>query len=128
MIDAYIRKVAEVRRVLDGDTVELCIDLGHNTYHTSKHRLAGFDAPETWRPSNEAELAAGKKVSSYLTELLDKYKDSLYVQTSKDPKIYGRYNATLYALDSAYNTPININELVISFMTNYGLTKTKLKV
>lgn len=128
MLDDYVRKVTKVVRVLDGDTVEMCVDLGHHTFHTSKYRLDGFDAPETWRPSTEAERRAGETVTKFLVGLLDKYKDVLYIRTSKDPKIYGRYSATLFVEKSDYRELININIVVEQFMTEHGLTKEQLKM
>ena len=127
MLDAYIRKVVNVVRVLDGDTVELCVDLGHHTYHISKYRLEGFDAPETWRPSTEVEREAGKKVTAFLIDLLDVHKDSLYVRTSKDPKMYGRYEATLFIEDLNLDL-VNVNIAIEQFMGVNGLTKEQLKM
>lgn len=128
MSDNYIRKVKEVVRILDGDSVELCINLGHHTYHTSVHRLDGFDAPETWRPINEIERTAGEKVTAYLKSVLEQYKDNLYVQTSKDPKIYGRYTARLMACGvDANNASININSVVEEYMVANDLTKEQVR-
>lgn len=128
MYDDYIRRVTSVVRVLDGDTVELCVDLGHHTYHVSKYRLDGFDAPETWRPLTETEREAGEKVTRFLIELLNKYKDVLYIRTSKDPKIYGRYSAALFAEELDSLGLVNINIAVKQFMTEHGLTKEQLKL
>ena len=124
MLDDYIRKIDRVVRVLDGDTVELCVDLGHHTYHTSKYRLEGFDAPETWRPSTEEERIMGNSVTIFLKELLDKYRDILYVRTSKSPGMYGRYSATLFA--DVPDGTVNINIVIEQFMWDNDLTKEQI--
>lgn len=124
MFDAYIREIKEVVRVLDGDTVELCVDLGHNTFHISKYRLKGFDAPETWRPINKFERAAGKRVTEYLKDLLNTHEGNLCVRTSKDPQIYGRYTAEVFTMETI---PVNICALVEKFMVDNAITKEQVR-
>ena len=124
-MDKYIRKVTEVIRVLDGDTVEMMIDLGQKIYSIHTYRLNGFDAPETWRPLTESERAGGKLVTQFLVDTLEVHKENLFIQTSKDPKIYGRYSATFFVPSD--NDIININELVATYMTENGLTKEELR-
>ena len=89
----YIYK-AELVRVVDGDTVDLIIDLGFDTSREERFRLYGIDAPET----NTDE---GKEAKLWLTGVLGPYL-YIYVQTlqyktqAKRDK-YGRFLAVLYA-------------------------------
>lgn len=49
---------AEVRRVVDGDTVDLDVDLGFGVWRMAERvRLMGVDAPERWTPAG-AEISA----------------------------------------------------------------------
>ena len=88
----YIYK-AELIRVVDGDTVELMIDLGFDTSRRDRFRLYGIDAPEM-------NTKAGKEAKAWLWEALQPL-EAIYVQTiqletkAKRDK-YGRFLAVLY--------------------------------
>jgi micrococcal nuclease len=45
---------AEVLRVVDGDTLEVMLDLGWGMFHKTKVRLAGVNAPEMNTPEGVA--------------------------------------------------------------------------
>jgi micrococcal nuclease len=88
----YIYK-AELIRVVDGDTVDLIIDLGFDTSRKERFRLYGIDAPEM-------NTLAGKAAKAWLWEALQPL-EAIYVQTvqletkAKRDK-YGRFLAVLY--------------------------------
>lgn len=82
---------AKVTRVVDGDTVDVNVDLGFGTFSKQRFRLAEIDAPETFRRKKDSEeYKAGMKSKNWLEE---KVKDqNLIVKTEKDKKgAYGRY-------------------------------------
>ena len=54
-------------RVVDGDTVEVTLDLGYKLYHRTKIRLEKIDAPEL-RSVNPQEREAAKNVSKILND------------------------------------------------------------
>jgi micrococcal nuclease len=89
----YIYK-AELVRVVDGDTVDLIIDLGFDTQRKERFRLYGIDAPEM-------NTLAGKAAKAWLWEVLQPL-EAIYVQTiqletkAKRDK-YGRFLAVLYS-------------------------------
>lgn len=56
-------------RVVDGDTVEVTLDLGYKLYHKTKIRLEKIDAPEL-HSSNPEEREAAKNVSKILNDML----------------------------------------------------------
>ena len=95
---------ATVLRIVDGDTVELAIDVGFNITITENIRLANIDTAEIFRPSNEAERAHGMEAKAFLEDLF-LYKQIL-IKTSKTGK-YGRYIAELIYLDQ------NVSELLV---------------
>jgi micrococcal nuclease len=88
----YIYKAGLVR-VVDGDTVDLVIDLGFDTSRKERFRLYGIDAPGTI-------TAAGKEAKAWLWDALQPL-EAIYVQTiqletrAKRDK-YGRFLAVLY--------------------------------
>jgi len=108
----YTYRVEKVVRVIDGDTVELLIDLGFNTLTKQKIRLRAIDAPEIRGP----ERLEGLKSKEYLEHLLnDDDVEQLYVETVKDKQgKYGRYLCTISAKkkDTSIEVLIN-NQMVI---------------
>jgi micrococcal nuclease len=88
----YIYK-AELIRVVDGDTVDLIIDLGFDTLRKERFRLYGIDAPEL-------RTKEGKAAKAWLWDALQPL-EAIYVQTiqlstkAKRDK-YGRFLAVLY--------------------------------
>ena len=50
--------VKEVKNVVDGDTIDVVIDLGFDILFASRVRLAGIDTPES-RTTDKAEKALG---------------------------------------------------------------------
>ena len=57
----YVYK-GSVRRVIDGDTLEVLIDLGFRHYHRATVRVYGIDTPETHGETREAGLAAAARL------------------------------------------------------------------
>lgn len=104
---------AKLIDVIDGDTVDLLIDLGFGVHVKERCRLYGIDAPEM--PSD-----AGKIAKAYLESLL---KDApvLFVATRKmtrKPKVktdkYGRYLAVLY--EGSQHIDIDVEESSLNMM------------
>jgi micrococcal nuclease len=93
---------AKVERVVDGDTVDLNIDLGFSINHHTRVRLYGINAPEMKNDTNNA----GHEAKAYLTQLIDT-KDVVIETKKDDTDKYGRYIATIY-LDGE-----NINEKMV---------------
>lgn len=83
---------ATVRRVVDGDTVDLDVDLGFSIIARQRFRLYGIDAPEVVGTARAAGLAATAHLQQLLPAgahvVIDSYKDA------KDK--YGRYLADIY--------------------------------
>lgn len=83
---------AFLKRVVDGDTYDLIIDVGFSILIEHRFRLKGVDTPETWRPKTEAERVHGEAATVFVTkELTNK---ELIVSSSK-LGIYGRYECDI---------------------------------
>lgn len=111
-----------MKRVLDGDTFEADFDLGFRTWTRVNVRMAGYDAPETWRPKSAEEKQAGQKVTAYLNEIVNEYKDDLYCE-SLSIDIYARSLGILYAKKNGEF--ININDMLIKFIVDNDLSKQR---
>lgn len=90
------RYVAQVRRIIDGDTLELDVDMGMKLFQLKKElRLSGVNAPES-RTKNAAEKKRGIAAKAYLATLcpIDSY---VMIVTDKDnTEKYGRLFGTVY--------------------------------
>jgi len=106
----YLYK-ATVIRVVDGDTVDLEIDLGMSVFVKQRIRLAGINTPETYGVKKDSkEYAAGMKAKNRLKELIEG--KEIAVETVKDKKgKYGRYLGDLYILQENW---ICVNNLLVS--------------
>lgn len=88
---------AVAARTVDGDTVELEIDLGFDIAHSITVRLAGIDAPEKRTvKTRPAALATQARLAQLIERALGT--KTLVVSTEKgDPKEkFGRYLALLF--------------------------------
>ena len=88
--------VKEVKNVVDGDTIDVIIDLGFDILFSSRVRLAGIDTPES-RTTNKAEKALGLEAKEYLKKQLKDAK-SVVIRTEKmdSSEKYGRILGWVY--------------------------------
>lgn len=84
-MDQYIRK-AQVLKVVDGDTLDLRVDLGFRIFTNIRGRLLGVDTPERGRTDFAYATEA-------LRDLLEQNKDedgNITIKSKKTGK-YGRW-------------------------------------
>jgi micrococcal nuclease len=88
--------VKEVTKVVDGDTIDVVIDLGFDIMFSSRVRLAGIDTPES-RTTDKAEKALGLESKEYLKKNLKDAKP-IVIKTEKmnSSEKYGRILGWLY--------------------------------
>jgi len=93
MYEYYVRKV---ENVVDGDTIDVIIDLGFDILFSSRVRLAGIDTPES-RTTDKAEKALGLEAKEYLKKQLKDAK-SVVIRTEKmdSSEKYGRILGWVY--------------------------------
>ena len=58
----YNFRVVEINRVLDGDTIDVTIDLGFDLYKKERVRVAGVDTPERRGAGGEPRGALSRKI------------------------------------------------------------------
>ena len=102
--------VKEVKNVVDGDTIDVVIDLGFDILFASRVRLAGIDTPES-RTTDKAEKALGLEAKEYLKKYLKDAK-SVVIRTEKmdSSEKYGRILGWVYVngeSESVNNKMIN---------------------
>jgi endonuclease YncB( thermonuclease family) len=88
----YQYRVKEILKVIDGDTVDLIIDLGFNIGIKERVRLENINAPEV-RTINEDEKKYGYQAKKKLEEYLDT--DSNIIISTKKPDSTGKYGRVI---------------------------------
>ncbi len=97
----------KVERVVDGDTVDVVLNLGFDIMYKSRVRLYGIDTPES-RTRNLDEKARGKMASAFLKNAIDTG-EKVVIQTKlKDSR--GKFGRVL---GNIIVDGININQLMI---------------
>ena len=83
---------AKVERVIDGDTLEVTIDLGFKITTVQKLRLAGINTPETYNvKKNSEEYQKGMLSKNYVEKRISENNNMILIETEKVPEKYGRY-------------------------------------
>ena len=106
----------KIKRVVDGDTVDVDIDLGFSVWLKKQRiRLYGIDTPES-RTRDKEEKVFGILAKEFLKRELDS--ESVRLKTRKDGKgKYGRILGEFIKRDNdghpVYGYDININNLLV---------------
>jgi micrococcal nuclease len=121
MFEYYVKKV---ENVVDGDTIDVVIDLGFDIMFASRVRLAGIDTPES-RTKDLKEKALGLESKEYLKKHLKDAK-SVVIKTEKmdSSEKYGRILGWLYV----NNDTESVNDKMINDGYAWGyMGETKVK-
>ena len=110
----YNFRVTEITKVLDGDTIDVTIDLGFDLFKKERVRIAGVDTPEK-RTRNLEEKALGVDATNWLKEKLESTlagDDELTIRTELVGGMgkYGRLLGWLYVGESV----VSVNEQMIT--------------
>ncbi len=110
----YNFRCLKINRVVDGDTIDVTIDLGFDLYKKERVRVAGVDTPEK-RTRNLEEKELGIDATNWLKEKLESAvagDDDLIIRTELDGGVgkYGRLLGWLYVGDS----DVSLNEQMIT--------------
>ena len=106
--------MTEINRVLDGDTIDVTIDLGFDLYKKERVRIAGVDTPEK-RTRDLEEKKLGLDATKWLKDKLEGAidgDDELSIRTELVGGVgkYGRLLGWLYIGDSN----LSLNEQMIT--------------
>lgn len=99
---------ARVLRVVDGDTIDVEVDLGLGVTKRERVRLAEIDAPEL-RSRDVKEKVLGKQALAFVVDWISQNGDVL-LRTVKDNDKYGRFLAYVYPLAGG----TSLNEVMVS--------------
>ena len=110
----YNFRVTKIDKVLDGDTIDVTIDLGFDLYKKERVRIAGVDTPEK-RTRDLEEKELGIDATNWLKEKLESTldgDDQLFIRTELvgGTGKYGRLLGWCYIGDSE----LSLNEQMIT--------------
>ena len=110
----YNFRVVEVNRVVDGDTIDVTIDLGFDLFKKERVRVAGVDTPEK-RTRDLEEKELGIDATNWMKEKLEGAidgEDDLIIRTELVGGMgkYGRLLGWLYIGDAE----VSLNEQMIT--------------
>ena len=109
----YNFRVVSIDKVVDGDTIDVTIDLGFDLFKKERVRVAGVDTPEK-RTRNLEEKALGLDATAWIKDQLEGAvdgDDDLIIRTELDGGVgkYGRLLGWLYIGDAT----VSLNEKMI---------------
>jgi micrococcal nuclease len=105
--------VISIDKVVDGDTIDVTIDLGFDLYKKERVRIAGVDTPEK-RTRNLEEKELGLDATAWIKDKLEgaiNGSDDLIIRTELDGGVgkYGRLLGWCYIGDAS----VSLNEKMI---------------
>ena len=95
----YEYRVESVDRVVDGDTVDVTLDLGFGIFKKERVRIAGIDTPEK-RTLNLKEKRLGRDATEYTEKWFSE--GEIIIRTEKEGK-YGRMIGWCYKEEECFN-------------------------
>lgn len=122
---------AQCVNVVDGDTVDLLVDLGLRQYTKTRFRLARIDTPEL-NSKDPAVVAKAQEAKKFVANALmpatgpehegfDEVYWTLRIETKKNPDNYGRWLVEIWyrpngaATESSLNTKLLLEGLAAEY-------------
>lgn len=101
---------ATLDRIIDGDTIDLIIDLGFKITTHQRIRLAGINTPETYNVKKDSdEYKKGLEAKQFVEKRLSENNNEVIVETSKLTGKFGRYIGTIRLADNE----VSLNEELV---------------
>jgi endonuclease YncB( thermonuclease family) len=101
--DVYVRKV-KLKRVIDGDTLRLTVDLGFNCFQDQSFRVSGVVAKELSRGTDE-DKKKGRDCRQYVIAWFERHRTLCstaaqwpFIVVPEKSDSFGRFLATVYCL------------------------------
>ena len=101
---------AKIVRIVDGDTIDIVVDLGFKITTNQRLRLKGINTPETYNVKKDSEeYKKGMAAKEFVIQRVEANNYEAIIDTDKDTGKYGRYIAVIWLADNT--TSLN-DELV----------------
>lgn len=111
---------ATVERVVDGDTLDLIIDLGFKITTNQRIRLRGINTPETYNVKKDSdEYKRGMAAKEYVIGRMEENQQKVIIETEKDVGKYGRYIGIIRMSDSTQSLNDELVEKGLAVYAKY---------
>ena len=107
---------ATVDRIVDGDTIDVTLDLGFDIFYRGRIRFAGINAPES-RTKDAVEKAAGLAAKRYVDDWVTSHDRKIIIETSLDAT--GKYGRILGRILNAAGECLNDEMVSLGHATPY---------
>lgn len=115
---------AKLDRVIDGDTIDVTIDLGFKITTNQRVRFAHINVPEIFKvPLDSPEYKRGMKAKRYVERRLKQNHNEMRLVTYKWVGAYGRYTGIIWLGDSK----ISLNDELVGKGLAEKIRKNKAK-
>ena len=105
----------KVTRVIDGDTIDVDLDLGFDIIYKCRVRMYGIDTPES-RTRNKDEKARGKLASKFLQDAINNGAHVILRTHLKDSKgKFGRVLASVIVDGIDVNQQMVVNHMAVRY-------------
>ncbi len=111
---------AKVERIVDGDTIDVVIDLGFKITTNQRIRLKGINTPETYSVKRGSEeYKKGMLAKEFVIQRIEANNNKAIVETNKYTGKYGRYIGTIWLADSSTSLNDELVEKGFAKVANY---------
>jgi micrococcal nuclease len=111
---------AKIVRVVDGDTMDIVIDLGFKNTTNQRIRLKGINTPETYSVKRDTEeYKKGVAAKDFVIKRIVENNSEALIETDKDTGKYGRYIATIWLADNSVSLNDELVEKGFAQVVNY---------
>ena len=111
---------AKVERIVDGDTIDVVIDLGFKITTFQRIRLAKINTPETFNVKKDSEeYLKGLTSKQYVEQRIAANNNEIELETEKVTEKYGRYIGTIWLADSKISLNDELVEKGLALYVQY---------
>lgn len=111
---------AKVKRIVNGDTIDVVIDLGFKITTNQRIRLQGINTPETYNVKKDSEeYKKGMVAKLFVIQRIESNNNEVIIETEKDTGKYGRYIGTIWMADSETSLNAELVEKGLAKMAVY---------
>ncbi|MBT3382670.1 MAG: hypothetical protein HN778_06450 [Prolixibacteraceae bacterium] len=111
---------ATIERIVDGDTIDVVIDLGFKITTNQRIRLKGINTPETYNvKKNSEEYKKGMEAKNFVVKRIEDNNNEVIVETNKDTGKYGRYIGTIWLADNETSLNDELVDKGFAVVANY---------
>ena len=111
---------AKVERIVDGDTIDVIIDLGFKITTNQRIRLEGINTPETYNVKKDSEEhKKGMAAKNFVIQRIEANNNEAIIETSKYTGKYGRYIGVVWLADNTTSLNDELVEKGFAKIANY---------